>query len=307
MCSRLPSISVIIPTKDRPCDLKAALSSLFAQTTAFHQLIIVDQSLSSETSTALKRYWAEAPARIRDAVKLDYIWDMNIPGAAVARNRAMEIAEGDIWLFLDDDVILETDFLKEILAVYSGYPEVTGVSGIVTNYRPPSWQFRLWDLIFVRGPFHDERQAIYWKADRLQGANPIAVGKFGAGLMSFRARAVKGIRFDGNLRGVPAGEDVDFCMRLQSGALLMIAPRARLIHNRSSTTRSQQHHIRRDLQSAHYLYRRNWNYGINNRLCFLWLTVGYALMATLASVRRRSLDPWRALVGGFRDARRIAP
>ena len=116
-------------------------------------------------------------------------------------DRAMDIAEGDIWLFLDDDVILEADFLKELIAVYSSYPEVTGVSGVVTNYHPPPWQYRLWDLIFARGPFHDERQSIYWKADTLRGASPIAVSKFGAGLMSFRAQAVKGVRFDGNLRG----------------------------------------------------------------------------------------------------------
>jgi GT2 family glycosyltransferase len=41
----------------------------------------------------------------------------------MARNRAMEAAEGDIWLFLDDDITLKKDFVDQFLAVYRDYPE----------------------------------------------------------------------------------------------------------------------------------------------------------------------------------------
>jgi GT2 family glycosyltransferase len=218
----------------------------------------------------------------------------------------MEIAQGDICLFLDDDVCLETGFVEEVLAVYQRYPRASGVSGIVSNYRRPPIAFRLWVSVFARGPFHDERQPIYWKADRLRNAEPIAVRGLGGGLMSFRAEAIRAHRFDENLTGVSDGEDVDFCVRLGPDAVLMIAPRARLAHKASPIGRAQDHWLRRFTRANHYIYHRNWERGFRNGLAFVWLNMGLGLVASLASVRRASLAPWRALRKGAREGRRVA-
>jgi hypothetical protein len=45
---------------------------------------------------------------------------------------------------------------------------------------------------------------------------------------------------------------------------------------------------------------------VKNRLCFLWLNVGYVLVASLAGLRRASLEPWRSLLAGARDAKLIS-
>lgn len=63
------------------------------------------------------------------------------------------------WLCLEDDVRLERDFLQRLLYAHVEHPQAVGVSGIITNYRRPRW------FIFLRGPFHEERQAAYWRAD----------------------------------------------------------------------------------------------------------------------------------------------
>lgn len=297
-------VSVIIPTKNRPADLEAAVRSVLRQSYLPCELIIVDQSSGVESRGGVEQAYAECAAAVRSAVKLSYIHDPHVSGGAEARNRAMEIAGADIWLFLDDDVVLEEDFIKELLLIYAAYPAV-GVSGVVTNYLPSPWDFRLWNAVFVRGPFADRRQLVYQKANRIKSGHPIRVDRLGGGLMSFRADAVRGLRFDPNLRGVSDGEDVEFCARLGPHAILMMAPRARLVHNQSPSGREQAHWLRRDSRSQHYLYQRNWRRGVKNRACFLWLNIGYALAAALSSAHRRSAEPWRALRAGIRDAKAI--
>jgi GT2 family glycosyltransferase len=302
----LRSLSIIIPTKDRPNDLEATVEGVFRQSLSTTHLVIVDQSQSNESQALVTKQYAEAPSPLRERLQLRYLRDPVVPGGGVARNRGMEIAEGEIWLFLDDDVTLEPNFVEELLTVYQQHPHVTGVSGIITNYERPPRAYRLWAFVFVRGPFHDERQPIYWKADRLRNAAPIAVRKLGGGLMSFRADAIRAHRFDENLTGVSDGEDVDFCAQLGPDAVLMIAPRARLAHKASPVGRTRDHWLRRFARANHYLYHRNWARGFRNGLAFVWLNVGLGLAALLACARRASLAPWRALREGTHEGTRVA-
>lgn len=298
-------VSVVIPTKNRPSDLGAVVRSLLRQTHLPLELLIVDQSAGDESRKATERAFVNAPAGAASRVKLVYIHDPAIPGGAVARNRAMDKAHGDVWLFLDDDVVLEPEFVEEICRVYEREPDVTGVSGIPTNYAQPGVISSAWNAIFRRGPFHDPRQPIYHKAQRLRALEPVRVDRFSGGLMSFRADAIQQHRFDPNLRGVSDGEDVDFCLRLGPKATLLLAPRARLVHNASLVGREKTHHLRRDARSLCYIYNRNWRRGVRNRLAYRWLLCGFSLIAVLASTRRRSLVPWRALFDGIRDAKAI--
>jgi GT2 family glycosyltransferase len=287
------SVSAIIPTKDRPADLAAIVCSILRQTVLPQQLIIVDQSLGSDSQCRIEKLFCELTVLKR--IDLRYIRDVKLSGLAAARNRALDAADGEVCLFLDDDVCLEPNFVEELLNVYDHYPEATGVSGIVTNYEPPSWRFRTWSGIFVKDPFHDDRQIVYWKARRFRHLHGIRVTRLGGGLMSFRTAAIRGRRFDDNLRGVSDGEDVDFCARLGPNTTLIIAPRARLVHKNSPIGRAQDHWLRRFARANHYLYHRNWERGFRNRLAFVWLNIGLGLVALLASARRASLAPWRAL------------
>ncbi len=297
---RTLTISVIIPTKNRPDDLALTVKTLFRQTIMPLELIIIDQSASDGSHCRIKQMFSDAGLEIQDGMRLRYVRDSSLLGGSSARNRAMDIAEGDIWLFLDDDVSLDQNFLGEILTAYELHPQYDGVSGIVTNYRLPPLAYRSWSRIFFRGPFDDERQSIYWNAPRLVGATPIVVDKLGGGLMSFRAQAVRGMRFDESLRGVCDGEDVDFCAQMKPGTLLAIAPAARLVHNASPVGRSQEHWLERTTQANCYLFHRNWNTTLINRACYVWLMFGLGIVAVFASLRRLSLTPWNT----FREAAR---
>lgn len=298
-------VSVVIPTKSRPSDLRTAVTSLLRQTLPPFELLIVDQSAGDESRKAVEQAFADVPARTSSGVKLVYIHDPAISGLTMARNRAMDEASGNILLFLDDDVELEPEFLQEICRIYESEPAVTGVSGIVTNYVASRGLSSAWNAAFVRGPFRDPRQPLYYHADRLRDGGPVRVDRLGGGLMSFRSTAIQRYRFDPNLRGVSDGEDVDFCLSLGSNATLLVAPRARLVHNSSPVGRETTHQLRRDARSLCYLYHRHWRRGVKNRIAYGWLLCGFSLVATWASVRRRSLGPWRALLHGIRDAKKI--
>ena len=55
---------------------------------------------------------------------------------AQARNIGADHAEGEYTIFLDDDVVLDKDYIKEILRVYQTYPEekIGGVTGKVIHF-----------------------------------------------------------------------------------------------------------------------------------------------------------------------------
>jgi glucosyl-dolichyl phosphate glucuronosyltransferase len=304
---KINQVSVIIPTKNRPSELQRVVRSVFAQTVSDLSLVIVDQSPDNESRRLVEGELAAAEKSRGLSWNLNYIHNTQISGGAMARNRGMKVAAGDIWLFLDDDVILERDFVEQLLVAYRDYPEAAGVSGIITNYPRPSVAFRLWSGLFMRGPFHDERQPIYWCAEALRNSPPVRVRRFGGGLMSFRADAVRGKFFDENLQGVSDGEDVDFCSQLGPGAQLLIAPSARLEHHHSPAGRLRDHWLRRSVRGNIFLYRKNWNEGIFNRCCYLWLMAGYYAVALIASSRRLSLDPCRALKTGLNEAHYAVP
>jgi glycosyltransferase involved in cell wall biosynthesis len=285
-------ISVIIPTKNRAADLKATLDDLVAQTRRPDEIVIVDQSTLPSFD----------PAGFPIAV--NYLHAPRLSGAAVARNVAMDQATGDIWVFLDDDVILEPEYIEEIVISYN--PGVAGVSGIITNYSVPPLVRRMFEKTFVKGAFHDDRQPIYWRADALKFHAPQRVRQFGCGVMSFRANVIREIRFDPMLTGGSLAEDIDFCARLPRGSVLLIAPKARLFHKRSAVGRVTDHWLDQHAQSSAYMRLRNWNRGFQDDLSFAWLQVGYMFMATIGSLKRGSLEPFRAWKNGRARGRSLA-
>ena len=296
-------VSVIIPTRYRPIEFGYLLWSLFSQQHRPAEIVVVDQSDGTSTEQVVNNFRCLSKTTDGEASALIYFHDPTIRGASQARNVGVRVSTGDILLFLDDDEILEPDFIHELLRVYASDPGVGGVSGVVTNYPLPALGSRILGRIFWRGPFRDERQPIYWKADRLRGASPIPVRKFGSGVMSVRRSVLCADRFDDSLEGLPPGEDVDLCCRLSARTTLVITPRARLINLMSSTGRARRHWLETDAQATYYLYRRNWKWGAKNRLAFLWLNIGYCLFAGAACVSRGSSEPWQALRAGIQRAR----
>jgi GT2 family glycosyltransferase len=284
---------VIIPTKNRAEALCHAVQTLCAQTAAFDQLIIVDQSVEPEANPTVA-----ALVETRPTAELQYIHDRRPTNAGIARNIGISRADADVCLFLDDDVGLEREFLEELLAVYEAIPHAAGVCGIITNYSPPSVAMRVWERCFALGPFFDERQRLYWKADRLRKSEPVPVTKFTGALMSFRSADLREVCFDERIAA--AGEDSDLSLRIGMHSLLLLAPKARLAHYRNPVNRSTGHWLKRYSETQHFLYRKFWSKSLFGNLAYGWLTVGCLVAATLSALRRLNLSPFHAFVAGIR-------
>jgi|SRR5216684_4270503 len=297
----LSSASIIIATKNRVTALTIAVESVLHQVFLPAQLIVIDQSPNDEGRRRVQALFADAPEAIRQQVQLCYLSDPEIAGVEIARNVGIERATSEVFVFLDDDVILEPEFLEQMLAVHRDDPSIDAVSGVVTNYVRPPIVSRAFRALFYRGPFDDERQRIYWDAEKLRDSSPIRVRKCGTGGLSIRRSSLGPLRFDSNLKGMGGGGDVDFCYRLGAGCKLVIAPRSRYVHKRSPVNRA--HWLQTEAHSAYYIYLGHLRTGIKNRLCFAWLNLGLLAACFGSCLRRRSLDPWRALRTGIRIGR----
>ena len=88
------NFSLIIATINRSEELGLLLSSLKNQTYKNFQVIIVDQNLDNRIVSIISDY--------KDFLKIVHI-KTNKKGVSNARNAGIELAEGDIITFPDDD------------------------------------------------------------------------------------------------------------------------------------------------------------------------------------------------------------
>lgn len=301
----LAPVSAIIPTRNRPDDLRRTVRTLLDQTTPPRQVVIVDQSADDRSYRAVQAEFADAARRLPIVPELKYIHDPSIKGVSAARNHSMGVAAQAIWLFLDDDIVMESEFIAELIRVYDTEADVDGVSGVITNYIPMPILHRVWMAAFARGPFRDKRLAVYWRANRLRNAGLFRVAGFSGGLMSFRHEVARGGAFD--IR-IGDGEDVDFCLNLGKDRKFVISPRARLQHLSSPVSRSREEPlwIERYAITQSFLYHKHWRGGLLNAMWYGWLCVGLGIATTGSAVRRSSSEPWRALIAGIRSGRNTA-
>jgi glycosyltransferase involved in cell wall biosynthesis len=113
-------LSVVIASHNRCELLRRCLDSLAGQTAdagAF-EVIVADDGSSDGTAAMVEGF--EAPFRLRRL-------GLQQGGQAAAQNTAIEAAEGDVCLFLDDDMIASPELIAEHLAVHEREPMTLAV------------------------------------------------------------------------------------------------------------------------------------------------------------------------------------
>lgn len=293
MANKLTSV---IPTKNRPRDLIKAVRSILAQTRLPDELIIVDQSPSDES-----RSLVDILISGDECIKLAYIHDPHISGLVDAKRVASERASGDIVCFLEDDVILESDYIEQIELGFTNHPEMVGCCGIITN---PPHQTAIYEILFHlfhRGIFMDRRVGLYGRFSG-RGNALVASEMLSGGLSAWRREVFKVVPFD-VLNGFHMFEDIDFSTRVarHCGKHLYINPNARLEHHCSPVNRevlgARQ---RRKLTECivYYKKRRDWS---GATFALPWLLLGMLMEAVFQSYSARSLGPLHGYFAGLRD------
>ena len=97
--SSLPTVSVVVPTYNRRDRLEHVLDALFAQHTDVpFEIVVVSDGSTDGTDAYLST--AAAPAGSRATLR--HVRQEN-SGPAAARNRGVDLARGEIVVFVDDD------------------------------------------------------------------------------------------------------------------------------------------------------------------------------------------------------------
>lgn len=108
-----PTLSVIVPTRDRATSLRRLLGSLDRLTPppVPYEVVVADNGSSDETPRLLAE-WSQAGER-RSFVRVEE------PGKSRAVNAAIAASRGDLLAFLDDDVVAEPDWLAEVWSYFT--------------------------------------------------------------------------------------------------------------------------------------------------------------------------------------------
>jgi len=110
------TVSVIIPTYNRASYLREALASVFTQTFALWEVIVVDDGSTDDTSRVIRE--AAGPVRFYQQAHL---------GVAAARNLGLTHTHGDLVAWLDSDDLWEPDFLAAVVPLLAQDPGPHGV------------------------------------------------------------------------------------------------------------------------------------------------------------------------------------
>jgi glucosyl-dolichyl phosphate glucuronosyltransferase len=277
-------LSVVIPTKNRKDDLLETLGSVFSQNVLPHEVIIIDQSDKKTNYVSMRSL-----ARDKN-IKFKVIYDPKIKGLTQARNIGLDNMKGDIVLFLDDDLILDQNYIKNITETFSepNSGGIAGVGGIVELQEEK--RGLKFNKFFKLGPFADFREKI---KDKPSGIYPSPY--LSGGSMSLKKKDIGNLRFDENMTGYSHGEDMDFCFRLSKKSRLVLNSRAVCLHKKSPIGRYKGKRITNEILFHYYFFKKNIPANLKNLATYFWFNLGMLIRPIL----RLELRMYRDVIRGY--------
>lgn len=218
------SLTVVVPTYQRPEWIGRAVGSLAGQTRPPDQVVAVARDTDTPTHDAV----AALQARLQPfPLELGLVAQ---PGFMPPVARGIALARGDVIAVMDDDAEALPDWAGRLLSHYAD-PSVLGVGGRVINVN-------------LDGSLRDE--GVTDDVGRLDAlgrpignmykeprfTEPVDVDFMMGGCMSYRAAVARALEFDGCLnRGVALGYELDLGLQVRRrGGRLLFDPRAAIRH-----------------------------------------------------------------------------
>ena len=154
-------VSVIVPTYNRAYCLQSALDSVFVQSHANLEVVLVDDGSTDDTAALAERIAAREP-------RLRYIHQSN-SGVSAARNRGLREARGDYLALLDSDDTWMPWKLEAQLACLKALPEVGMIWSDMQAVDPEG---QVVSAAFLRTMYHAYRW--FKPEDLFADARPLA-------------------------------------------------------------------------------------------------------------------------------------
>ncbi|PZV00018.1 MAG: family 2 glycosyl transferase [Pseudanabaena sp.] len=134
--------SIIIPTYNRLPILQKCLMAMEAQDfTQEYEIVVVDDGSTDGTIDFLQTHKTEFPH-----VQL---FQQNHEGAAIARNTGIDVAKGEIIVFIDSDLVVTPTFLSAHAKAIAGHQQAFTYGSVINtnNFEDPtSAQVKLQDI-----------------------------------------------------------------------------------------------------------------------------------------------------------------
>ena len=249
---------LIICTYQRPQAMVKLLQSIEVQTKYPHQIVVVDGSFDDKTQGLLLQ---------QTYSNLQY-HKVNKEERGLTRQRNYGISKLDkqieIVCFLDDDVILNSNYFEELIGTYSRHPEALGVSGYTINevqwrkvpdsYNPSFGEFMFDGWVRKEGSRFLLRRRLGLQPDLPPGYMPEFSHGYSAGFLppsgktyevemlmggiaSYRKEVFADMKFSSFFEGYGLYEDADFSLRVSRKGKLYVNTAAKLEHHHDQAGR----------------------------------------------------------------------
>ena len=201
---QVPHICVCICTFKRPNLLKRLLDKLETQLTEglfSYSVVVADNDYRQSSKQVVTEFAINSKFSIIYSVEPE----QNI---ALARNKALENAEGDFIAFIDDDEFPESDWLHNLFKTCNTFG-VDGVLGPVKPYfehKPPQWALK--GKFFDR-PKYETGYKMDWSETR-------------TGNVLFKREIIGGIKYPFRVEFGTGSEDVDFFRRMMGRGKIFV-------------------------------------------------------------------------------------
>lgn len=199
-------ISVIICTHNPRRDyLEATLTGLRAQTLTADQweFLLIDNASETGREPDVDLDWHPGARVIREE-KL---------GLTPARLRGIREAKGDLLIFVDDDNILDPDFLETAQRIASEKPYLGSWSGQCRgrfDEKPPEWTRRYWGNLAIREFTEDRWSNLPRLADTMPcGAGMCVRHEVAMHYLQLNESGQRGFQFDRTGDSLVSGGDND--------------------------------------------------------------------------------------------------
>jgi GT2 family glycosyltransferase len=283
---------LVICTRNRAEHLRECLDSVAMQSRLPDRVIIVDSSDTDATRHVVEDFEKRSGLSVRFA--------RAAPRKTVQMNMALDFLDEstDIVHFTDDDVILDREYLAKILETFDEYPDCGGVGGRIANFpdRRAKGVVRLFRRAFL---LDSAREGVLLPSGVntmcRSGKRSYRVDWLSGCSMSYRRRAIAGLRFDETRARAGSGMDVDFSARAAARTVLIWTPHAFLEHRVSQINRDA------DLLARRRAVRSRWRLakiGVApvNRSAVLYAILGDTLMLLAMTAVFRSRRHFREAI-----------
>lgn len=302
-----PSISCVVPTLNRRDDLLAFAETLVGQSVLPQELILVDAGDLPDLDRQVERVLKGSGIRLR------YV--RSAAGTSLQRNIALDMVRGELVFLLEDDVLLEPDYIERTLEVFAlpFDPPVGGVLGTFTNPpRPRGWQQEYFRLFGMTHAVEGDQAGMSTSGGArwlLEPTRPVPVPLATTGRTAYRRDAIGSNRFAEYLPGYTMGEDVEFSFRIARHWTLVQTPHARLFHTRSEAGRLDLgDRVGRLIYSRFYFFRKHLPKRPRTLAAYAWTNLGitafYSGVGLILTPMGGKLDVLRGIAWGYRKVAR---